>query len=371
MEWKRIMDGFATQLTERSRLGAFDPDSFVFGEVFSDHMFSLVYEDGAWRSPEILPYGPIAVAPGVMALHYGQMVFEGLKAYRGTDGAIRLFRPDRNAARLRASCRRMCIPEIDEALFVAAVEELVRIDQDWVPHRSGHALYIRPIVFSAEEHLEVRAATAFRMIVMTCPAGQYFETGGAGLSLKVEDRFARTAPHGGVGEAKTSANYGTTFLANSQARAEGFDQVLWLDGGEHRYVEEAGLMNIFFKIDGRVVTPALDGAILPGVTRDSAAALIRERGIPVEERQIAIDEVGDAAARGALEEIFVTGTAAVVQPVGRLHLRGGDLVPTHRGDGPLTAWLHDELTGIQYGRRADTRGWTRVVVPAPGIARTA
>ncbi len=365
------MDGLTTTLTEHSRLGRLDPDSLVFGELFSDHMFSLVYENGAWQKPEILPYGPIAIEPGVMTMHYSQMVFEGLKAYRGVDGAIRLFRPERNAARLRASCRRMCIPEIDEDVFIEAIEALVRIDHRWVPDRPGCALYIRPIVFSTEQHLEVRPSTTFRMIILTCPAGQYFKTGAAGLSLKVEDVFARTAPHGGVGEAKTSANYATTFLAGRRARDDGFDQVLWLDGGAHRYVEEAGLMNVFFKIGERVITPALDGAILPGITRASAVTLIEDHGIAVEQRRLAIDEVADAFARGAMEEVFVTGTAAVVLPVGRLHLKGEDLMPAHRDAGPLTRWLHDALTGIQFGRQADHRGWTRTVVPPPGVARTA
>lgn len=355
------MNGLTTRLTDESRLGALDLDAFVFGEMFSDHMFSLVYDDGAWQRPEILPYGPIPIEPGVMTMHYSQMVFEGMKAYRGVDGAIRLFRPDRNAARLAASCRRMCIPEIDPDVFVQAVEALVGADRAWVPDRPGYALYIRPIVFSTEQHLEVRPSRTFRMIIVTCPVGPYFKDGGAGLSLKVEDEFARTAPHGGVGEAKTSANYATTFLAGSRARDAGFDQVLWLDGGEHRYVEEAGLMNVFFKIGDHVVTPALDGAILPGITRASAITLIQDHGIAVDERRIAIEEVADAFSSGTLDEVFVTGTAAIVLPVGRLHLKGRDLVPSSAAQGALTGWLHDTLTGIQYGRIEDSRGWTRIV----------
>lgn len=355
------MDGLATHLTERSRLEDLDLDRLVFGEIFSDHMFSMVFERGEWRDPEIVPYAPIAIEPGEMMLHYAQMVFEGLKAFRGVDGAIRLFRPDCNAARLRESCRRMCIPEIDEDAFVESVAALVRVDHGWISDRPGFALYIRPLVFSAEPHLEVRPSTRYRFIVITCPAGAYFKTGGGGLSLKVEDHFARTAPHGGVGEAKTSANYATTFLAGSQAREDGFDQVLWLDGGEHRYVEEAGLMNVFFKIGDRVVTPGLNGAILPGVTRDSIITLLRDRDIPVEERSIAIDEVVEAFDSGKMDEVFVTGTAAVVLPVGRLNFKGRDLLPAQKGAGALTTSLYDELTGIQYGRVEDRHGWTHVV----------
>ncbi len=350
-----------TRTIGQSRLGELDLDDFVFGEIFSDHMFSMVYEDGAWRRPEIVPYGPIAIEPGVMMLHYAQMVFEGLKAFRGVDGVIRIFRPDRNARRLRESCRRMCIPEIEDDVFVNAVEQLVRTDRDWIPDRPGHALYIRPVVFSAEPHLEVRPSTRYRFVIMTCPAGAYFKTGGEGLSLKVEDTYARTAPHGGVGEAKTSANYATTFLAGSRAREEGFDQVLWLDGGEHRYVEEAGLMNVFFKIGDRVVTPALNGAILPGVTRDSIITLLGESGVTVEERPVDIQEVVGAFDDGVMQEVFVTGTAAVVLPVGRLSFEGRDLRPAQYGAGPTTRRLYDELTGIQYGRIEDSRGWIRIV----------
>ena len=356
-----VMDGLRIQPTPESRRAGLDLDAFVFGEVFSDHMFSLVYRDGTWAEPAILPYGPIAIEPGVMTMHYSQMVFEGLKAYCGIDGAIRLFRPERNAARLRASCRRMCIPEIDEDLFVDGLEALVRIDRDWVPDRPGYALYIRPIVFSTEQHLEVRPSTSFRMIILSCPVGPYFRTGGAGLALKVEEKYARTAPHGGVGEAKTSANYATTFLAGRTAREDGFDQVLWLDGAEHRYVEEAGLMNVFFKIGDRILTPALDGTILPGITRESAIKLLEDRGMTIENRRIDIAEIAEAATAGTLEEIFVTGTAAVVLPIGRLAFKGDDLVPACGAEGPLTRWLHDALTGIQYGRDRDPRGWTSVV----------
>ena len=355
------MDGLVVRLTERSRLGDLDLDRLVFGEVFSDHMFAMAWRDGAWRDPEIVPYGPIPIEPGAMTLHYAQMAFEGLKAFVGVDGRVRVFRPDRNARRLRLSCRRMCIPEIDEDGFVAAVTRLVDIDRGWISDRPGHGLYIRPIVFSAESHLEVRPSNAYRFIVMTCPVGAYFRSGDSGLSLKVEDRFARTAPHGGVGEAKTSANYATTFAAGRLARDDGFDQVLWLDGSEHRYVEEAGLMNVFFKLGDRVVTPALNGAILPGVTRESIIALLADRGIAVEEREVAIDEIVGACDGGALEEIFVTGTAAVVLPVGRLNFRRRDLIPRRAGEAPLTKSLHDELTGIQYGRIEDRHGWNHPV----------
>lgn len=355
------MDGLTIRRTQRSRLGDLDLDRLVFGEVFSDHMFSMTHRNGAWRDPEIVPYGPIEIEPGAMTLHYAQMAFEGLKAFHGVDGRVRLFRPDRNAARMRLSCRRMCIPEIDKDDFVAAVTRLVDIDRGWISDRPGFGLYVRPVVFSAESHLEVRPSNSYRFIVMTCPVGAYFRTGETGLSLKVEDHFARTAPHGGVGETKTSANYATTFSAGRLARGQGFDQVLWLDGGEHRYVEEAGLMNVFFRIGDRVVTPELNGAILPGVTRESIVTLLDDREISVEERAVAIDEIVAAFDDGALKEVFVTGTAAAVLPVGRLNFRGRDLVPRLAQTAPLTGSLYDELAGIQYGRIEDRHGWNHTV----------
>jgi branched-chain amino acid aminotransferase len=355
------MHGFSTQLTTKSRLPTLDLDDFVFGEIFSDHMFCMDYKEGVWGEGDILPYGPIAVEPGAMVLHYAQMAFEGLKAYRGDDNVLRLFRADRNARRLRASCERMCIPAIDEDLFVEAIKRLVQIDRGWVPDRPGYALYIRPLVFGTEPHLEVRPSQAFRFIVLTCPVGSYFASDRSGLSLKVEENFARTAPNGGVGECKTAANYATTFQSGSQSRAEGFDQVLWLDGADHRYIEEAGLANVFFKIDGTVVTPDLNGAILPGVTRDSVIALLHDREIPVEERRVTIEEVAQAARQGTLEEIFATGTAASVAPVASLTFRSEMLVPSADLPGEVTEQLLDQLTGIQYGRLPDPHQWTQTI----------
>jgi len=355
------MQGFSTRLTINSRLPALDLDDFVFGKIFSDHMFCLDYKDGAWRDGEIIPYGPIVLEPGSMVLHYAQMVFEGLKAFRGDDDVLRLFRPEQNARRLQASCERMCIPSIDEDLFIAAIEQLVDVDRGWVPDRAGHALYIRPLVFSTEPHLEVRPSRAFRFLVLTCPVGSYFDGGRSGLSLKVEEVFARTASEGGVGACKTAANYATTFQSGSQSRIDGFDQVLWLDGAHHRYIEEAGLMNVFFKIDGTVVTPELNGAILPGVTRNSVITLLHDQAVRVEERQISIAEVVEAARQGSLEEIFATGTAASVAPVASLTFRSERLRPSEALPGPVTNDLFERLTGIQYGRLPDPHQWTRMV----------
>ena len=355
------MDGLAIKNAVHSRLDELDLDRLEFGEVFADHMFTMIYETGAWQPPEIVPYGSIPMEPGIMSLHYAQMVFEGLKAYRGDDGVIRLFRPDQNAERLRNSCRRMCIPEMPEQTFIDAIDRLVAVDQAWVPDRPGYALYIRPLVFSMERHLQVRPSTRYLFVVVTAPAGSYFRPGGAGLSLLVETTYARTAPSGGVGDVKTAANYATTFFAAEAAQRQGFDQVLWLDGATHRYVEEAGLMNVFFKIEDRVVTPELNGAILPGITRASIIQLIKDRGIEIEERPVTIEEVKAACVSGAMAEIFVTGTAAVVLPVQTLAHDGKTLKPSASTPGPLTQSLYDELTGIQFGQLEDRHGWTKIV----------
>jgi len=344
-----------------SRLANLDFENLVFGEVFSDHMFSMLYEDGRWGSPEILPYGPVSLPPASIALNYAQAVFEGMKAYRGADGAIRLFRPYCNAGRLRASCERLCIPPIDEGVFVEALKSLIGVDAGWVPARPGYALYIRPVVFSVEDHIEIRPSRRYRFLVATAPVGRYFRADSGGLLLKVEEHYTRSPPEGGLGAAKAAANYAGTILATEECRRDGFDQVLWLDGRERRYVEEAGLMNVFFKIGGRMVTPEIGDSILPGVTRDSLITLLRDRGVPVEERRIAIDEVVAAARAGTLEEMFACGTAAVVSPIGGLAYRGARIAPQEPAPGPLTGSLYEELTGIQYGRIADKRGWTEIV----------
>lgn len=355
---------------EHSRIDQVDFDRLGFGGVYSDHMFVMEYRDGHWCDPRIEPYGPLSLAPGVASLHYGQSIFEGLKAFYGVDGAIRLFRPDRNAARLNASAERLCIPAIDPALFVAAVKRLVRIDRDWIPRRRGESLYIRPLLIGTEEYLDVRPARRYLFVIMTAPARAYFE-GGAGVALHVQDRYTRAAP-GGTGFAKTGGNYAASLLPGERSRAAGYQQALWLDGVEHRYVEEVGQMNIFFRFRDRVVTPALQGTILPGVTRDSLITLLRERGHVVEERRIAIDEVIEGSRDGSLLEAFGAGTAAVVAPVGRIGYRGEDYLINAGDCGPLTRELYQAVTAIQYGETPDTRGWIETVdEPATAAAPAA
>ena len=348
------------QRVAQSRLGSVDFDNLGFGDVYADHMFSMRYAEGRWQRPEILPFGPISLPPASASLHYGQSVFEGLKGFMGVDGVVRVFRPERNAARLRNSCARMCIPAVDDAVFYRAIDELVRLDHRWIPRRRGQAFYIRPIIIATEFQLEVRPSRSYRFLVMTAPVRAYFDTEAAAVALSVEERFTRASP-GGTGDAKTAGNYGASLFPGQNANAAGYAQVLWLDGVEHRYVEEVGAMNIFFRFRDRVVTPALRGTILPGVTRDSVITLLRDRGLEVEEGRIAIDEVIDGIRSGELVEAFGAGTAAIIAPVGRIACRGREWVINGNATGELTRELYDTITAIQRGEIEDRHGWNRLI----------
>jgi branched-chain amino acid aminotransferase len=366
-----MLEGLKIVRTAQSRLPGFDVDKQAFGDSFSDHMFCMTYENGAWREPAITPYGPVPVEPAAIAIQYAQTVFEGLKVYRGDDGVFRLFRPDRNAARLAASCARLCIPAVPADVFIEAITALARVDAAWVPARPGYALYVRPIVTAADGYIGVRPSKRYRFFIVTTPVGTYFRAGSDGLRLKVEEALTRAPTQGGLGAAKAAANYAASLLAGDRAIKEGFDQVLWLDGTHHRFVEEAGLMNVFFVIGGRVVTPPLGDSILPGVTRESVIALLKDRAVAIEERAIGIDEVAAAAKRGTLDEMFACGTAAVVTPIAQLRYRDADVSPAIKGFGKIARALYEELTGIQFGRLPDRRGWTRKIdmsVPAPAGA---
>jgi len=348
------------QRIENSRIDSVDFDKLAFGKNFCDHMFSLEYSDGAWRNPKILPYGPVPVEPGACSLHYGQSVFEGLKAFRGKDGAVRVFRPDMNAKRLRTSCERICIPPIDDDIFIRAIIELVKLDKDWIPPKRGEAFYIRPLVFSTEGHLDVRPSTEFRFLIMTSPVCTYFGDNFRTIALKVEDKYTRAAP-GGVGYAKTGGNYAASLLPGKESLNAGYNQVLWLDGRDHNYVEEAGQMNIMFKIADTFVTPPLKGTILPGVTRDSVLTLLRDKGHNIEERPITINEVIDGTKNGKLQEAFGCGTAAVICPVGKLFYQNEVYDIKDGKPGPSATELYNEILGIQLGEIEDKHGWNVVV----------
>lgn len=329
-----------------------------FGTIFTDHMFIMNYEIGkGWHDARIVPYGSIALEPSAMVFHYGQEMFEGLKAYKTEDGRTLLFRPDKNIERANRTNRRICIPEIEEEDFLDALKAIVKIDEAWVPTKPGTSLYIRPFIIATDPFLGVRPSNTYMFMIILSPVGAYYPEGLNPVKIWIEDDYVR-AVKGGIGEAKTGGNYVASLAAQVKAHEEGYSQVLWLDGVERKYIEEVGAMNIFFKINGTIVTPQLNGSILPGVTRDSVIRLCEQWGIPVEERRISVDELFEAAKDGSLEEVFGTGTAAVISPVG--HLRWGDsVIPVQDGQiGELSQKIYDTVTGIQLGQVEDLNQWT-------------
>jgi len=338
-----------------------DQSKLGFGLYYTDHMFLMDYDAGqGWHDPRIVPYGPISLDPAAMCLHYGQEVFEGLKAYCGVDGKIRLFRPWENMARLNLSNERLCIPPIDEALAVEATEELVRLDRDWIPTEEGTSLYIRPYIFATEAHVGVRPARQLLFAIILSPVGAYYPEGLNPVKIYVERNYVR-AVKGGMGYTKTGGNYASSLKAQEEAHAQGYSQVLWLDGVERRYIEEVGTMNVFFVIGDEVVTPALQGSILGGITRKSCIDLLRGWGMKVAERPLALDELLAAAQAGQLKEAFGSGTAAVISPIGELR-SGDEILTINNGEiGAISQRLYDELTGIQWGKIADPYGWTKVI----------
>ena len=335
-----------------------DPDTLVFGKTFTDHMFLMNYDAGqGWHDPRIVPYGPLSLEPSCMVFHYAQELFEGMKAYRTPEGKVQLFRPMENALRFNSSCERMCVPAIDPDFFVDAVKALVKVDQAWVPNKKGASLYIRPFVFATDPSLGVHASHSYLFVIILCPVGSYYAEGINPVKIYVEDADVR-AVRGGTGYTKCGGNYAASLRAGERAEEKGYSQVLWLDGVERKYIEEVGAMNVLFKIDGKVVTPALTGSVLPGITRKSCLELLRDWGVSVEERLISAQELFDAAESGKLEEAWGSGTAAVVSPIGELAM--GDKVVTVNGGqiGRLTQRLYDTLTGIQWGTEPDRYGWT-------------
>lgn len=341
---------------EKSRIDGVDFDNLGFGQIFSDHMVTVSFSEGSWQPPKIVPYGNIEIAPSMCSLHYGQAVFEGLKAFRTGNGSINLFRPETYHARFNRSCARLCIPSMDFDLFLSGMRELLLLDQAWVPRKRGCSLYIRPFVFATDNFLGVHVAKTYLFMIITSPVGAYYKEGLNPVSLITSGEYVRSVK-GGIGAAKTPGNYAASLLPAEKALEHGYTQVLWLDAIEKRYVEEVGTMNIFFLIDGVLITPPLEGSILAGVTRDSVLRLAREWGVPVREEQIAINDVLDHAKTGRLQEIFGTGTAAVISPVGRIS-HGGETVIINEGKiGAFSQRLYDEITAIQYGDKNDPFGW--------------
>ncbi|MDR0530489.1 MAG: branched-chain amino acid aminotransferase [Oscillospiraceae bacterium] len=348
---------------ERTKTPKAKPDqsNLGFGNYFTDHMFLMNYDEGkGWNNPRIVPYGPIALDPAAMCLHYGQEVFEGMKAYHGVDGKCRLFRPEANMARLNLSNERLCIPKFDEAFAVQAIETLVKEDADWIPTEDGTSLYIRPYIFATEPHVGVHPAKQLIFAVILSPVGAYYPEGLNPVKIYVEQNYVR-AVKGGMGYTKTGGNYAAGLKAQEEAQAQGYSQVLWLDGVERKYIEEVGTMNVFFVLEDEVVTPVLQGSILDGITRKSCVALLQSWGVKVTERLVALEELIEAAQAGRLKEAFGSGTAAVISPIGELRCGDKPLIINGGEIGPLSRRLYDELTGIQWGKLADPFGWTKVI----------
>ena len=336
-------------------------DKLGFGTLFTDNMFSMDYApDKGWHNARIEPYQPISMDPATMVMHYGQGVFEGLKAYHTEDGKIQLFRPLDNFKRLNNSCRLLCIPEFDENEALEALKALLRIEKDWIPKAPETSLYIRPTIVAMDPFLGVRAAHTYRYFIIFSPVGAYYAEGFNPVKIMVSKDHVR-AVRGGIGEAKTMGNYAASLLAGEKAQKAGYTQVLWLDGVEQKYIEEVGSMNIFFVLGDELVTPELNGSILPGITRGSVIQLARSWGMTVSERKISIDEVMGAHADGQLTEVFGSGTAAVISPVGELKYDDKVIAIGDGKVGPISQKLFDAIKAIQYGQGEDPMGWIEPV----------
>ncbi|MFB2011011.1 branched-chain amino acid aminotransferase [Flintibacter sp. P01028] len=331
--------------------------TLVFGKSMTDHMFIVDYDEGqGWHDPRIVPYGPLQIDPAAKVLHYAEEIFEGLKAYRTADGTIQLFRPLDNIARMNKSAERLCLPQIPEELALAGITELVKLERDWVPHEEGTSLYIRPFMIGTDPALGVHSSHHVQYIVIVCPVGAYYPEGLAPVKIYVESEDVR-AVKGGTGMAKTGGNYAASLRAGDRAEKQGYSQVLWLDGIHRKYIEEVGAMNVMFKVNGKILTPDLNGSVLDGITRRSCIQLLKDWGYEVEERRISYEELFQAAEDGTLEEAWGTGTAAVVSPIGELAMEGKKVTISGNQIGELTQKLYDNLTGIQWGRLADPHNW--------------
>ncbi len=341
-----------------TRLSRVDFKNLGFGKYFSDNVYISEFKDGSWSEGEIIPYGNLPFEPGMCTLHYGQSIFEGLKAYKDfKKGGVNIFRPDMNAKRFNGSANRMCIEEFPEERFIDAVCQIVQKEKAFIPQEKGQSLYIRPVCFGDGNFLGVHSSPTFKLIIMTSPVASYYESGLAPVKILVPDEYARTV-EGGLGMAKTSANYAASLYAGRIAKQQGFQQVLWLDGKHNKYIDEVGAMNIFFVIDGELITPPLDsGTILPGVTRNTVIHLAKQFGIPIKEYRISIHEVFDSHKNGKLSECFGTGTAATISPVGLLHYKGESITINNNEIGEISNKMFETISGTQHGLIEDSNNW--------------
>ncbi|MBX2946401.1 MAG: branched-chain amino acid aminotransferase [Cyclobacteriaceae bacterium] len=347
----------SVQRIAQSSLPKIDFNNLEFGKYIADHMLVADYKKGQWHAPEIVPYGELKMSPAILSLHYGQAVFEGMKAYKMKDGNISIFRVDKHHERLNKSLARMCMPEIPNDLFVHGLHALVKTDNDWVPSTEGSSLYIRPLVFASEARLGVKVSDEYKFVIMTSPVGPYYSKP---LRVKVEEHYVRAA-EGGTGFAKCAGNYGGAFLPTQQARTQGFDQVLWTDAKEHNYIDEAGTMNVMFVMNGKLVTPKLTSAILDGVTRDSIITLAHDLGLPMEERKVSISDLAEGFNNGTLTEAFGAGTAAVVAPIATINIHGKDYQLPEVTATSFQQRVKQKLYSIRIGAEADDHQWNYIV----------
>jgi branched-chain amino acid aminotransferase len=346
---------------KESKISKYDLENLVFGTIFTDHMLIMEYKNEKWQKPKIVPYGPISIEPSMCSLHYAQMGFEGLKAFKTVNNKINIFRMDRNCKRFEKTCERLCIPPIPEDVFMEGTKTLVSLDREWIPKKKGSALYIRPFAFAKEPFLGVRPAKSYYYMVILSPVGPYYKEGFSPVKLTTSGKFSRTC-EGGLGFTKAAANYAISLYPATEAQKRGYTQVLWLDGKEHKYVEEVGTMNFFCVIDNEVLTPPTDtGTILPGITRESVITILKDKGYKVTERKVSIDEIFEAYDKGKLNEVFGTGTAAVISPVGELEHEGRKILINNGETGPFAKMLFYEITGIQYGEKPDKYGWNFII----------
>jgi branched-chain amino acid aminotransferase len=343
---------FDIHQTETSRLGQVDFDDLDFGRVFSDHMFVMEYENGAWQRGKIEPYGPFTMSPASMVFHYGQAIFEGMKAYRSENGDVTLFRPGKNIARFNQSATRMCMPTVPEDIFMEALAALVKLDQDWVPGGDDASLYIRPFMIATDSYVGVKASDKYAFSIFTCPVGAYYK---GSVKVKVERKFTRAA-EGGTGYAKAAGNYAGSLYPSMLARKEGYDQLIWTDAKNHEYIEESGTMNAMFVVDGTLVSPQTSETILDGVTRNSVLQLAEDLGIPVEIRRITVEELRKGLAAGKITEAFGVGTAATIKPIDEIGIDGINY-PLHASTPSVSSRLLNELDGIRRGNIEDRHNW--------------
>ena len=339
--------------TENSRINQLNPDNIQFGKLYADHMYIAKYENGNWQTPEIMPYGNLSLSPATTFFHYGQAIFEGVKAYRNPQGEITVFRPHDNWHRMNVSAKRMAMPDVPEEFFIEGMRTLIELDKEWVPRPEGTALYIRPFMIATDEFIGVKPAEKFSFIIITSPTGPYYAKP---VNIYVQDEYVRAFP-GGTGFTKAAGNYGMVMYPTALIREEGYDQNLWMDGMERKYVQEIGTMNFFVVIGDKVLTPNTSDTILKGVTRDSVITLLKEKGYTVEERPISIDEIEEAHKNGQLKEAFGTGTAASIAPIASLTYKGDRMELPSPETAEITVWVKEHLNNIRYGKVEDVHGW--------------